>query len=74
MFNSYNRVDNILLHDFKENVKLDPSVNYRFFFKSQEPEFGYLKEEVFKKLFYYYLRYIYQKNLNRYFIFFKDIE
>jgi len=27
------------LHDFKENVKLDPSVNYRFFFKSQEPEF-----------------------------------
>ncbi len=43
---NFNSVDSISLLDFKENINLDPDVNYRFFFKSQEPEFGYLKEEV----------------------------
>jgi len=42
----FKNVSNITLMDFKEKIKLNPSVNYRFFFKSQEPEFGYLKEEV----------------------------
>ena len=43
----FKKNDSVTLQDFKDNVKLEPSCKYRFFFKTQEPEFGYLKEEVF---------------------------
>lgn len=39
-------IEDISLYDFKANIKLDTSTNYRFFFKTQEPEFGFLKEEI----------------------------
>jgi len=42
----FKKNDSVTLQDFKDNVKLEPSCKYRFFFKTQEPEFGYLKEEV----------------------------
>ena len=39
-------MNNISLSDFKERLKLNSASNYRFYFKSPEPEFGFLKEEV----------------------------
>jgi hypothetical protein len=37
-------IDSITLRDFKECIKLKPGT-YRFHFKSQDPEFGIVKEE-----------------------------
>lgn len=46
------------MNDFKSIVKLKPG-NYKFRFKSSDPEFGFLKEEVkFVFIFYSYLVYI----------------
>jgi hypothetical protein len=38
----------VTLYDFKERIskQLDINRHFKFFFKSQDPEFGYLKEEV----------------------------
>lgn len=50
------------LYDFKERIskQLDINKHFKFFFKSQDPEFGYLKEE--SKIFRFYFK-IYLSNL-----------
>lgn len=42
----FKNVEKISLQDFKEHVALPHSSKCRFFFKSHEPEFGFLKEEI----------------------------
>ena len=39
-------LSSVTLKDFKELLKLKPSQNLRFYFKSQDPEFGIVREEV----------------------------
>ena len=41
-----NSIGTITLGDFKECIKLKNTNSYRIYFKSQDPEFGFLKEEV----------------------------
>jgi hypothetical protein len=51
----------VTLYDFKERIskQLDINKHFKFFFKSQDPEFGYLKEE--SKIFRFYFK-IYLSN------------
>ena len=39
-------LSSVTLKDFKELLKLKPSQHLRFYFKSQDPEFGIVREEV----------------------------
>lgn len=39
-------LNSITLKDFKELLKVKPSQNLRFYFKSQDPEFGIVREEI----------------------------
>ena len=45
-----NSIGTITLGDFKESIKLKNPNSYRIYFKSQDPEFGFLKEEVSHKV------------------------
>jgi hypothetical protein len=40
------RIGKITLFDFKEALKIKSNNNYRFHFKTQDPEFGIVKEEI----------------------------
>lgn len=50
-------INEITLRDFKECVKLN-SDSYKYRFKSLDPEFGFLKEEVNLSLFMNFVRFL----------------
>ncbi len=42
----FQSIDSITLNDFKENLKIKPGASYVYRFKTLDPEFGVLKEEI----------------------------